>query len=137
METASRRSVRPTRPLAPHSPEGTPDMLLTRIITLALMTCALLPTTASAANPVTGAISSPQSRDGKPLMLSALPPDEQPETSPRKELPERLRRQEVSYETKEAAGTIIVDTPNTQLYYILGNGRAIRYGVRVGRDGFT
>ena len=33
--------------------------------------------------------------------------------------------------------TIIVDTPNTHLYYVLGNGRAIRYGVRVGRDGFT
>lgn len=70
-------------------------------------------------------------------VMAALPPEEQPETGPRKELPERLRRQEVNYPTKEPAGTIIVDTPNTQLYYILGNGRAIRYGVRVGRDGFT
>ena len=70
-------------------------------------------------------------------VMAALPPEDQPETGPRKELPERLRRQEVSYQTKEPAGTIIVDTPNTQLYYILGNGRAIRYGVRVGRDGFT
>ena len=34
-------------------------------------------------------------------------------------------------------GTIVVDTPNTYLYYVLGGGRAIRYGVRVGRDGFT
>ena len=32
---------------------------------------------------------------------------------------------------------IVVDTPNTYLYYVLGGGRAIRYGVRVGRDGFT
>ena len=39
--------------------------------------------------------------------------------------------------TKEPAGTIVVDTPNTYLYYVLGGGRAIRYGVRVGRDGFT
>jgi hypothetical protein len=70
-------------------------------------------------------------------VMAALPPEEQPETGPRKALPERLRRQEVSYPTKEPAGTIIVDTPNTQLYYILGGGRAIRYGVRVGRDGFT
>ena len=75
--------------------------------------------------------------NGQPMVLSALPADEQPETGPRKELEPRLRRQEVSYQTKEPAGTIIVDTPNTQLYYILGNGRAIRYGVRVGRDGFT
>lgn len=79
----------------------------------------------------------PIGADGKPVVLSALPVDEQPETGPRKELDARLRRQEVNYPTKEPAGTIIVDTPNTQLYYILGNGRAIRYGVRVGRDGFT
>ena len=39
--------------------------------------------------------------------------------------------------TKEPAGTLVVDTPNTYLYYVLGGGRAIRYGVRVGRDGFT
>jgi lipoprotein-anchoring transpeptidase ErfK/SrfK len=75
--------------------------------------------------------------NGQPMVLSALPPEEQPETGPRKELPPNLRKQEVSYPTKEPAGTIIVDTPNTHLYYILGNGRAIRYGVRVGRDGFT
>ena len=77
-----------------------------------------------------------QGANGRSIM-SALPPDEQPETGPRKELEPRLRRQEVTYPTKEPAGTIIVDTPNTQLYYILGNGRAVRYGVRVGRDGFT
>ena len=77
-----------------------------------------------------------QGANGRSVM-SALPVEEQPETGPRKELPERLRRQEVNYPTKEPAGTIIVDTPNTQLYYILGNGRAVRYGVRVGRDGFT
>jgi lipoprotein-anchoring transpeptidase ErfK/SrfK len=75
--------------------------------------------------------------NGQPMVLSALPPEEQPETGPRKELPPNLRRQEVNYPTKEPAGTIIVDTPNTHLYYILGNGRAVRYGVRVGRDGFT
>jgi lipoprotein-anchoring transpeptidase ErfK/SrfK len=87
----------------------------------------------------TGAVQqrAPIGPNGQPMNLSALPVDEQPEMGPRKELPERLRRQEVSYVTKEPAGTIIVDTPNTQLYYILGNGRAIRYGVRVGRDGFT
>jgi lipoprotein-anchoring transpeptidase ErfK/SrfK len=75
--------------------------------------------------------------DGRPLVLSALPPEDQPETGPRKELPAHLRRQEVSFPTKEPAGTIVVDTANTQLYYILGNGRAIRYGIRVGREGFT
>jgi lipoprotein-anchoring transpeptidase ErfK/SrfK len=53
------------------------------------------------------------------------------------EVPARLRRQVVSYSTREAPGTIIIDTPNTYLYYVLGNGQAMRYGIGVGREGFT
>jgi lipoprotein-anchoring transpeptidase ErfK/SrfK len=53
------------------------------------------------------------------------------------EMPARLRRQVVSYATREAPGTIIIDTPNTYLYLVLGNGQAMRYGIGVGRDGFT
>ena len=49
----------------------------------------------------------------------------------------RLRRQVVSYNGREPAGTVIIDTPNTYLYYVLGNGQAVRYGIGVGRDGFT
>jgi lipoprotein-anchoring transpeptidase ErfK/SrfK len=51
--------------------------------------------------------------------------------------PERLRRAVVAFGTAEAPGTVIIDTGNTTLYYVLGQGRAIRYGVGVGRDGFT
>jgi len=53
------------------------------------------------------------------------------------ELPARLKRQLVSYATREAPGTIVIDTPNTYLYYVIGGGQAIRYGIGVGRDGFT
>jgi lipoprotein-anchoring transpeptidase ErfK/SrfK len=53
------------------------------------------------------------------------------------EKPSRFKRQVVNYDTRETPGTVIVDTPNTYLYYVLGNGRAIRYGIGVGRDGFT
>ena len=53
------------------------------------------------------------------------------------ELPAELRRQVVAYATREPAGTIVVDTPNRYLYYVLGEGRAIRYGIGVGREGFT
>jgi lipoprotein-anchoring transpeptidase ErfK/SrfK len=53
------------------------------------------------------------------------------------ELPARLKRQVVSYTTREAPGTVIIDTPNTYLYYVLGGGQAVRYGIGVGRDGFT
>lgn len=52
-------------------------------------------------------------------------------------LPERLQRKVVSFESREAPGTIVIDTGNTTLYYVLGQGRAIRYGVGVGREGFT
>jgi lipoprotein-anchoring transpeptidase ErfK/SrfK len=52
-------------------------------------------------------------------------------------LPERLRRTIVALDTGEVPGTIIIDTGNTALYYVLGQGRAIRYGVGVGREGFT
>src|SRR6266481_2343225 len=52
-------------------------------------------------------------------------------------MPARLKRQVVNYATREAPGTIIIDTPNTYLYYVLGNGQAIRYGIGVGRQGFT
>jgi lipoprotein-anchoring transpeptidase ErfK/SrfK len=52
-------------------------------------------------------------------------------------LPERLQRANIAFETREAPGTVIIDTGNTALYYVLGQGRAIRYGVGVGRQGFT
>jgi lipoprotein-anchoring transpeptidase ErfK/SrfK len=48
-----------------------------------------------------------------------------------------LQRQVANYATKAAAGTVIVDTAQTYLYYVLGDGKAIRYGIGVGRDGFT
>jgi lipoprotein-anchoring transpeptidase ErfK/SrfK len=53
------------------------------------------------------------------------------------ELPAQLRRQVVSYASTEPPGTIVVDTPNTYLYFVLGGGKAIRYGIGVGREGFT
>jgi len=49
----------------------------------------------------------------------------------------RLQRQIVAYARNEAPGTIVIDTPHTFLYYVLGNGQAIRYGIGVGRAGFT
>ena len=48
-----------------------------------------------------------------------------------------LRRQQVAYATKHDAGTIVVDTPARRLYYILGDGQALRYGIGVGRNGYA
>ena len=47
-----------------------------------------------------------------------------------------IPREEVDYSSKYAPGTIIVSTVERRMYYILGNGRAVRYGVGVGRPGF-
>jgi len=47
-------------------------------------------------------------------------------------LPAELRRQIVAYPTQEAPGTIVIDTPHTFLYFVLGGGRAIRYAIGVG-----
>ncbi len=69
-----------------------------------------------------------------PPPVAAAPQDEERSTT---ELPARLKRQVVSYPTREAPGTVIIDTPNTYLYLVLGNGQAMRYGIGVGRDGFT
>jgi lipoprotein-anchoring transpeptidase ErfK/SrfK len=60
-----------------------------------------------------------------------------PEDNEDAQMDPRLQRQVVDYRGKEAPGTIIVDTPHTYLYYVLGDGKAIRYGIGVGREGFT
>ena len=47
-----------------------------------------------------------------------------------------VQRREVDYQTKYRPGTIIINTAERRLYYVLPEGRAIRYGIGVGRDGF-
>jgi len=44
--------------------------------------------------------------------------------------------QTVAYETQEKPGTIVIDTNNRFLYLVMGDGRARRYGVGVGKPGF-
>jgi lipoprotein-anchoring transpeptidase ErfK/SrfK len=78
-----------------------------------------------------------------PASLSAFPSHDaavapnDPVTETPRALPDRLRRTMVALDTKEAPGTIIIDTGNTVLYYVVAPGRAIRYGIGVGREGFT
>ena len=49
----------------------------------------------------------------------------------------KFHRQVVSYETPEKRGTIVVDTRDRFLYYVLGGGKAMRYGIGVGKQGFA
>jgi lipoprotein-anchoring transpeptidase ErfK/SrfK len=70
-------------------------------------------------------------------VVAALPPEYQPERESAKTLSPRFQRTMVDYSTGEPPGTIIIDTPNTYLYLTMGHGKAIRYGIGVGREGFT
>jgi lipoprotein-anchoring transpeptidase ErfK/SrfK len=95
---------------------------------------------------VAASVSFATSTSANPFFLfgqnAALPPPPavertMPNDGDSVELPARFRRQIVDYRTHEAPGTIIIDTPNTYLYLVLGNGKAMRYGIGVGREGFT
>lgn len=56
--------------------------------------------------------------------------------APRRGVDPRYQRQEIAYGGPHGAGTLVVDTPNRYLYLVQGAGRAIRYGIGVGRPGF-
>ena len=72
------------------------------------------------------------------LPLQYAPQIDQPaDTTSEAELPVALRRQVVAYPSSEPADTIIIDTPHTFLYLTLGGGRALRYAIGAGRQGFT
>jgi lipoprotein-anchoring transpeptidase ErfK/SrfK len=103
-------------------------------VTIAAAFAGVLFATAASANPfpLLPLFGQPMPRASEPPAM-AMP--QEPEESAGQQA--RLRRQIVEYRTGEAPGTVIIDTPHTYLYYVLGNGRAIRYGIGVGRDGFT
>jgi len=68
--------------------------------------------------------------DGRPLR-------QQETADPSQRFDPRYNKQVVEYNGKEGAGTIVIDTPNKFLYLVQGDGKALRYGVGVGRPGFT
>lgn len=80
-------------------------------------------------------------RLGRPAYANADPyadPQQQaPQSAPHMEIDPRYLRQEVQYRTAEQPGTVVIDTNNKFLYLVEPNGRAMRYGIGVGRPGFT
>lgn len=71
-------------------------------------------------------------------MYAALPFEQFPIPAARIELVDPVYwRQEVDNITGETSGTVVVDTPNRLLYWTMPGGRAMRYGVGIGRDGFA
>jgi lipoprotein-anchoring transpeptidase ErfK/SrfK len=61
----------------------------------------------------------------------------QPATPEHRAVNPRFARQEVNYDGNEKAGTIIINTRERLLYLVKEGGRAMRYGIGVGRPGFT
>jgi lipoprotein-anchoring transpeptidase ErfK/SrfK len=66
----------------------------------------------------------------RPQQEEALEPAQRP-------LDPKYEKQTVDYHGKESPGTIVVDTPNKFLFLVQGDGKALRYGIGVGRPGFT
>ena len=93
----------------------------------------------------------PQSQPSSRQPYESRRPQSLPQTEPQQDLhlrdetneldhpafDPRFEKQLVDYHGKEGAGTIIVDTPNKFLFLIEGHGKALRYGIGVGRPGFT
>ena len=59
-----------------------------------------------------------------------------PHVDPNRKVDPKFDRQEVDYTTTEEPGTVIIDTKEKFLYYVMEGGRALRMGVGVGREGF-
>jgi lipoprotein-anchoring transpeptidase ErfK/SrfK len=75
------------------------------------------------------------------MQQSAVPTDpRQPDMSTETAHPRvdpRFDRQVVAYEGREEPGTIVIDTPHKFLFLVEGDGKALRYGIGVGKPGFT
>jgi len=69
----------------------------------------------------------------QPLDVARVDPQERPQRS---SFDPRFERTDIEYKTEHPAGSIIIDTRTRYLYLVQPNGRAIRYGVGVGRPGF-
>jgi lipoprotein-anchoring transpeptidase ErfK/SrfK len=104
---------------------------LKTVAALATLVAATAISTTASANPFE-AIFGRQQQQVPPQATAYANPNE--DTT---ELRADLRRQIVNYPTNEAPGTIVVDTPHTYLYLVMGGGKAMRYGIGVGREGFT
>ncbi len=86
---------------------------------------------APAADPMTGELTARPSRQ-----MAGLTPRTDFERPIERVLDPRFERQEVAYDGPHRPGTVVIDTPQKFLFLVLPNGRALRYGIGVGRPGF-
>ncbi len=58
-------------------------------------------------------------------------------TTQKRQLAEKYDKQTVTFRTSESSGTIVIDTKRKYLYLVLGNSKALRYGIGVGKQGYS
>lgn len=78
-----------------------------------------------------------QSQGAQPLYASTGPAVDPMLEPPGTAIDPQFMRQEVAYDGTEEPGTVVIDTPSHFLFLVLPAGRALRYGIGVGRPGFT
>jgi lipoprotein-anchoring transpeptidase ErfK/SrfK len=84
----------------------------------------------------------PTDRFGRPVYASVDPnaataPEAPRAGTPRFDIDPKFMRQETDYKTTEEPGTVVIDTDHKFLYLVEPGGKAMRYGIGVGRPGFT
>jgi lipoprotein-anchoring transpeptidase ErfK/SrfK len=79
----------------------------------------------------------PQYREPMQDPRTMVEPAEREVSPARQGFDPKYAKQMVAYDSGEMPGTIVIDTPNKFLYLVQGNGQAMRYGIGVGRPGFT
>ena len=96
--------------------------------------CFALASTITFAGPLSYRLPGQIDRSSEPVLSNSAIDDD---TDLRSVVPDQLRRRIVNYPSTQTPGTVVVDTQNTYLYYVIAGGKAIRYGIGVGREGFT
>ncbi|MEO3998280.1 L,D-transpeptidase [Mesorhizobium sp. CAU 1732] len=72
------------------------------------------------------------------LNYAAIPGERFPMSAmPLEKIKPELRRREIAYDGNHRPGTVVVNTPERRLYYVMDGGRAMRYGIGVGREGLA
>jgi lipoprotein-anchoring transpeptidase ErfK/SrfK len=116
-------------------PKTSPRFLRQAALTPAILAVALL---AACVDPAAGptASSQPLPKADENVYVATMDSGIAIPALPVDQIPESHRRQVVAYETDQAPGTIIINPKTKLLYYVLGNKKAIRYGIAVGKAGF-
>lgn len=104
---------------------------MTRMISLAILTLCLMAPATVQAQPA-----GQSANEGRTLLQILFPPSKNYNKFRRSDK-SPIKRKLVSFKENYAIGTIVIDTSDRRLYHVVKKGKALAYGIGVGRDGFT